>query len=303
MLLQISFTEQAPGAEIHDEDEREPIDNLAQVCRLGGRQAYKPKQLGEQDNEQGAENRTLDIADPSDEEGADNEDALVQGKAVRVDIAHEGGIKDAGHTRYGRGNEERPRLGRRRVAPHGLNRQFIGLDGAELASIRGIMQTDEQEYDGGCQNDRQGQIGVDAGNLPDSEYLDVGNIDPVRTPGNGFPVVQDRVNNELETHRGQDEIISFQLDRSIGNHETEQAGNQGHDGDDGHERQIELRQEERSDISADPVESRLAHGQQVGQANGKIGAEHQHDVDVQHDCDMKEILHLYTALCLKPAIP
>ena len=61
---------------------------------------------------------------------------------------------------------------------------------------------------------------------------------------------------------------------------------------------MKLHQEKRPDICSNSVKRSLAHREQISQTNGKIGAEHQHDVDVQHDNDMKDVLHRYTTLCL-----
>lgn len=292
MLLQYRFTEQALGAEINDKDEREPVDNLPQVGGNGIRKADETQQLRKKNHKQGAEDGPLYVTDTADEQGADDEDTFIQRETGRVDIAHIRGVNDSRHACNGGGDEECPRLGGNGISAHGLNHQFVGLNGPQFPSIRGIMKVIEKKDDNHGQNYRNGKIGIYPGKLPDTENTDAGNAgDAVRTACDRCPVVQDCINNELESHCGQYEIVTFQLDGSVGNDEAEQSGHQRDNCDNSHQRNMELHQEEGSDICADAIESGLAHGQEVGHADGKIGAEHQQDVDVQHDNDMKDILH------------
>ena len=107
----------------------------------------------------------------------------------------------------------------------------------------------------------------------------------------------------MESHRGYDEVIALQADGSKGDEDAEQPCQQHHQGCYDKERQVELHEEECSDIGSDAVERGLAHGQQVGHADGQVCTQRQHHIDAQHDDDMKYVLHLYTVRCLYPAMP
>lgn len=151
----------------------------------------------------------------------------------------------------------------------------------------------KEEYDNRHQNERQNQIGIDTRKFKEPKQFDARDTgDAIRATGDIRPIIQDSIYNELEAHRRNHEIVTLQPDRGIRHQETESPRKENHQSSNYHQRQIKLHKEIRSDISTNAIESSLTHGKEVGHTDGQVCAQGQHDVDVEHDDDMKHVLHI-----------
>ena len=188
--FQRGFAQQALRTVVHDENQGQTVDDLAEVGGDAVRQANEPKQLGQQDDEYGSEDRPFGVADAADEEGAEDEDALVEGEACGVDVADVRGVDDACQTCHSCGEEEGLRLEHRGVPPHRLHGGLVGTDGVQRPAERRDYQMMEEEYDRCHQDEREAQVGIDAGQLVDAQQLDAGYAgDAIRTAGDICPII------------------------------------------------------------------------------------------------------------------
>ena len=178
------------GTVIHNENQCQTIDNLAEVGSDAVRHTDEPEQFGQQDDEYGSEDGPFGVADAADEESAKDEDTLVEGEARWVDVADVRGIDDACQPCHGCGEEEGLRLEHRGVPPHRLHGGLVGTDGVQRPAERRDYQMMEEEYDRCHQDEREAQVGIDAGQLVDAKQLDAGYAgDAIRTAGDICPII------------------------------------------------------------------------------------------------------------------
>ena len=95
ILLQYGFAHQSLRAIIHDKNQCQTIDDLSQVGGNNVGQSDEAEQLGQQHHEDGTQDGTFGVTDATNEEGADDEDTLIERETGGVDVTDVGGVDGA----------------------------------------------------------------------------------------------------------------------------------------------------------------------------------------------------------------
>src|ERR1700733_9227787 len=250
--------------EHHDDDQQQTEHEARRILDAA-------QQLGNDDIEEGAEDRAADGAESSNHDHAEEGNRQADAETFRIDVAHEIGEQAAGDRSVEGADRKRRHLVARRVNPQRAGGDLAVLDDEQRAAGASAADVPRTEQADGHEN--EGQIVKPDGTKLISGDARRGHRQAAAAAGQAAPFEGDLLQHDAEAERCDGKIYVLQPQRRHGRERADRGGEQGAEQQRQQIGQSGPLGQDRGRIGADPEEGGVAQADLPSIAGEQIEAE------------------------------